>query len=306
MLVAGCLLRLAFRNSTKRWKYAAAVVPALLLGAAAYPRGPHNTLYTDRSFFGIYRVTLNKGPAHVLYHGSTIHGAQLLDSPLSPVTYYHVNGPVGQVLKTLQQADTTRNVGAVGLGTGSILCFARPKEHWTFFEIDWHVWRIARTNGLFSFLSSCPVKPQVILGDARLTVAREPSNKFSLLVLDAFSSDAIPVHLMTKESFAVYKRVLNEHGLLLVHISNRRLDLEPVVGALAKDAGLIALIRNHDLPNDVQNKTFEYGSDWVIVAKHREDLGPLLTDVRWRKLREAPHDQMWTDDYSNLLSVIKW
>jgi hypothetical protein len=111
---------------------------------------------------------------------------------------------------------------------------------------------------------------------------------------------------MTKESFAVYKRVLNEHGLLLVHISNRRLDLEPVVGALAKDAGLIALVRNHDLPNDVQNKTFEYGSDWVIVAKHREDLGPLLTDVRWRKLREAPHDQMWTDDYSNLLSVIKW
>jgi len=223
-----------------------------------------------------------------------------------PVTYYHPNGPVGQVFKSLQQADTTRNVGAVGLGTASILCYSRPHEHWTFFEIDWHVWRIARTNSLFSFLQNCPAKPRVVLGDARLTIAREPSAKYSMLVLDAFSSDAIPVHLMTREAFSVYKRVLTEHGLLLVHISNRRLDLEPVVGALAKDAGLSALIRNHDVPEKAQNDTFEYGSDWVVVAKHPEDFGALATDTRWRKLSESPRDKLWTDDYSNLLSVIKW
>jgi spermidine synthase len=222
------------------------------------------------------------------------------------VTYYHVNGPVGQIFHSLQQSDSTRNVGAVGLGTGSILCYARPHEHWTFFEIDWHVWRIARTPGLFSFLEDCPVKPRVVLGDARLTIAKEPAAKYSLLVLDAFSSDAIPIHLMTREAFVSYKRVLTEHGLLLIHVSNRRLDLEPVVGALARDAGLSGRIRNHDLANEIQNKTFEYGSDWVLLAKHPEDLGVTLTDSRWRGLEAAPLNKIWTDDYSNLLSVIKW
>lgn len=307
MLVIGCLLRLAFPKSGRSYRIPLVLVPALLLfRAAAFPRAQPGTLYTDRSFFGIYRVTLNRGPSHVLYHGSTIHGAQLLDSPQAPVTYYHVNGPVGQVFHALQQTDTTRNVGAVGLGTASILCYSRPGERWTFFEIDWHVWRIARTPGLFSFLDTCRVKPSVVLGDARLTIAKEPTAKYSMLVLDAFSSDAIPVHLMTREAFGVYMRVLNAHGLLLVHISNRRLDLEPVVGALARDAGLTALVRHHDPQTDVQNKTFEYGSDWVVLAKHPEDLGPLATDARWRKLREAPPGRIWTDDYSNLLSVIKW
>jgi hypothetical protein len=306
MLVVACLVRLIFRKPRWMLRLALAGIPAVVLGIAAYPRAQPGTIYTDRSFFGIYRVTLNKGNAHTLYHGSTIHGAQLLDSPLSPVTYYHVNGPVGQVFHSLQQADTTRNVGAVGLGTASILCYSRPHEHWTFFEIDWHVWRIARTPGLFSYLDKCQAKPRVVLGDARLTIAKEPAGKYSLLVLDAFSSDAIPVHLMTREAFASYKRVLTEHGLLLVHISNRRLDLEPVVGALAKDAGMFALIRNHDLANDIQNRTFEYGSDWVVVARQAEDFGPLATDTRWRKLRASAPDKMWTDDYSNLLSVIKW
>jgi hypothetical protein len=306
MLAVGCLLRVVFRRTRSRFQVPLAVIPALLLAIAAFPRAQPGLLYTDRSFFGIYRVTLNKGPAHTLYHGSTIHGAQLLDSPLAPVTYYHVNGPVGQVFHLLQQSDTTRNVGAVGLGTASILCYSRPHEHWTFFEIDWHVWRIARTSGLFSFLKNCNVKPQVVLGDARLTIAKEPTAKYSLLVLDAFSSDAIPVHLMTREAFKVYKRVLNEHGLLLVHISNRRLDLEPVVGALAKDAGMTSLIRNHEPGTEVEQKTYEYGSDWVVLAKHPEDLNALQTDTRWRKLYAAPPNRIWTDDYSNLLSVIKW
>ena len=306
MLFVACLVRLIFQKPRFATRLILAGVPALLLAIAAYPRKSVGTLYTDRSFFGIYRVTRNKGPAHVLYHGSTIHGAQLLNQPRSPVTYYHANGPVGQVFHSLQESDTTRNVGAVGLGTGSILCYARPHEHWTFFEIDWHVWRIARTPGLFSFLQKCPVRPQVVLGDARLTIAKEPTSKYSLLVLDAFSSDAIPVHLMTREAFASYKRVLTEHGLLLVHISNRRLDLEPVVGSLARDAGMFALVRNHDLANEVQNKTFEYGSDWVVVAKHAEDLGSLAADPRWRKLRESARNKLWTDDYSDLLSVIKW
>lgn len=276
--------------------------------AAFFLQHSRETIYSDRSFFGIYRVSLTAGPAHILYHGSTIHGAQFLDSArrLTPITYYHPNGPVGQVFHSLQQDKPTRSVGVVGLGTGSILCYSRPGERWTFFEIDPHVRRIAATRSLFTFLSDCPVRPRIVIGDARLTLAREPASRYSMLVLDAFSSDAIPVHLLTKEALAVYRRVLDDHGILLVHISNRRLNLEPVVSALAHDAGMPALIRSHDAKTAAQDRAFEYGSDWVVVAKHASDLAPLASDPRWRALRPPRPSDLWTDDYSNLFNVIKW
>ena len=307
MLVVGCLLRVVFRKSGRVERIPLVIAPSLLLAASGlFPGRERATIFADRSFFGVYRVDYSFGPAHILYHGSTIHGAQLLESPLMPITYYHRNGPVGQVFKSLQQNLTSRNVGVVGLGTGSILCYSRPGEHWTFFEIDSHVERIARTPKLFSFLSACSVKPRIVLGDARLTLAREPDARYSMLVLDAFSSDAIPVHLMTREAMRVYDRVLDDHGILLVHISNRRLDLEPVVGALARDGGMTALIRNHEVSGSVQDKTFEYGSDWVVLAKRPDDIDVLRRDKRWRSLDAAPASRVWTDDYSNLLSVIKW
>ncbi|HEX6576442.1 MAG TPA: fused MFS/spermidine synthase [Gemmatimonadaceae bacterium] len=306
MLVAGMLLRMAFRNNKAHNQLPLVAIPALLLAAAGLFGKSRETIFTDRSFFGIYRVTLNAGPTHILYHGSTIHGAQFLNRPPTPVTYYHPNGPVGAVFRTLQTDRTARNVGVVGLGTGSILCYAKAGEHWTFFEIDAHVERIARNPRLFSFLSQCAAKPTVVLGDARLTLAREPAGRYSLLVLDAFSSDAIPVHLMTREAMHLYDQVLEEHGLLMVHISNRRLDLEPVVGRLADDIGMFAIVRDDDVPNDRQDKDYEYSSTWVVLSKHKEDIDALAADKRWRPLREAPPDKTWTDDYSNILSVIKW
>jgi hypothetical protein len=306
MLVTGCLLRIVFRETRRPNRIPLIIVPALLLAAAGLiSRKQRGTIYTDRSFFGIYRVALSVGPAHILYHGSTIHGAQLLNSPLTPVTYYHRNGPVGEVFDSLQRG-IRRRVGVVGLGTGSILCYSRPGDSWTFFEIDPHVERIARTPALFSFISGCSVKPRVIPGDARLTLAHQPDGAFSILVLDAFSSDAIPVHLMTREAMRIYDRVLAPDGILLVHISNRRLDLEPVVGALARDGAMSALIRNHDVASSVQDRTFEYGSDWVVLARRAADIDVLRRDTRWRPLIAATRDQLWTDDYSNLLSVIKW
>jgi hypothetical protein len=282
-------------------------IAAIAIAGLFFQRS-RETIFTDRSFFGIYRVTSNAGPAHVLYHGSTIHGAEFLDSArrLTPITYYHPNGPVGAVFRSLQQNMPGRNVGIVGLGTGSILCYSKPGEHWTFFEIDPHVAAIARTKSLFSFMSDCAVKPRVVFGDARLTLAREPVGRYSLIVLDAFSSDAIPVHLLTREALTLYRRALDDHGILLVHISNRRLELEHVVGALALDAGLYALVQDYDVPTAKETKDYDYGSDWVVLAKHPEDLSPLVGDWRWRPVRAAPRSKLWTDDYSNLLSVIKW
>jgi hypothetical protein len=266
------------------------------------------TLFTDRSFFGIYRVARATGGVNVLYHGTTIHGAQFQDSArrLKPVTYYHPNGPVGDVFMKLRPQLPGNRFGIVGLGTGSILCYSRPGDEWTFFEIDPHVEAIARNPLLFTFMSECAVKPRIVLGDARLTLAREPWGSYSMLVLDAFSSDAIPVHLLTREAFALYERVLADKGILMVHISNRRLDLEPVVGRLAKDAGLVATIRNHDVPNERQNTEYDYGSDWVVLARERADLGPLVAEDQWRDVAVDSRRRTWTDDYSNLLSVIRW
>jgi hypothetical protein len=302
--VIAIAIALALQGSAVRFGLSVAA----LVAAGILFQHDRETIFRDRSFFGIYRVTNNYGPTHILYHGSTIHGAEFLDSArkYQPITYYHRDGPVGEVFDSLQRNIVNRQVGAVGLGTGSILCYSKPGEAWTFFEIDPHVLAISGNPRFFSFLSGCAVKPRIVLGDARLTIAREQPKRYSLLILDAFSSDAIPIHLLTRQAVASYKRVLRDDGMLLVHISNRRLRLEPVVGALAADAHLYALIRNHEVPNTVQDTAYEYGSDWVILARRESDLSPLTHDSRWRPVHRGGRSQLWTDDYSNLFSVIKW
>lgn len=287
-------------------RFGLAVAAIAIAGIAVQPG--RATLYSDRSFFGIYRVARATGPVNILYHGTTIHGAQFTDSArrLIPITYYHPSGPVGQVFMELAPEFTDRDIGIVGLGTGSILCYARPGQRWTFFEIDPNVERIARNDSLFTFLSSCPVQPRMVFGDARLTLTKEPHGTYALLVLDAFSSDAIPVHLLTREAIALYERLLTDRGVLMLHISNRRLDLEPVVADLAADAGLVALLRNHEVPNQRQDSAYDYGSDWVVLARSEEHLGKLTTDPLWTKLEPTGNSRPWTDDYSNIIGVIRW
>ena len=302
--VLAVLFIIALMPSSARFGVAIASV-----GVAGYLLvGNRATLFSDRSFFGIYRVARGVGPVHLLYHGTTIHGAQFLDSArrLTPVTYYHPDGPVGDVFRVLQSRPGPRIIGAVGLGTGSILCYSRPGETWTFFEIDPEVAKIARNTRYFSFLSDCAVKPRIVFGDARLTLAREPAGTYSVLVVDAFSSDAIPVHMLTREAVALYQRLLRDDGLLMLHISNRRLDLEPVVAELAADAGLEAIINNHHVSDSTQNRTYNYGSDWVVLARDTTHFGPLASDSLWSRLVPTRRRRPWTDDYSNILSVIRW
>jgi hypothetical protein len=276
---------------------------ATLVGAGRLREHNDDVLFTDRSFFGVYKVVRDHN-ATLLYHGNIVHGGQLDSLPLEPTTYYHPAGPLGQVFDSIPPASKTRNVAVVGLGTGSILCYSKPGDRWTFFEIDPLVEAIASNARLFTFLSNCAVKPRIVIGDARLKMSRESGHQYSIIVLDAFSSDAIPVHLLTREAFAVYERLLAEHGLLLVHISNGRLDLEPVVDALAKNAGMVALVRDFDPLEPLSYRRLKYASHWVILARTRTDLISLADDRRWRNLRSGRH--LWTDDYSNLVSIIKW
>jgi len=280
---------------------------AVALAGPVFFEKSSDLLYADRSFFGAYRVE-GSSRSNVLMHGTTIHGAQFVNSAqrLEPTTYYHTNGPAGQLFAALNDRLTGGHVAAVGLGTGTLLCYSKPGQTWSVFEIDSHVEAIARNKQYFTFTSDCAVKPTIILGDARLTLAKEPSARYSVLVLDAFSSDAIPVHLLTREALALYLRVLNPTGVLLVHISNRHLGLEPVLAALAKNAGLVALIGEHDVDDDREKAELDYSSDWVVLAHRKEDLGPIAGDSRWREVKARSQRDLWTDDYSNVLDVIKW
>lgn len=295
---------LAFSGSPLRFGASLAVIA--IIGTIRYERS-EKVMYADRSFFGAYRVIRGPGPSNILAHGTTIHGAQFIDAARrrDPVTYYHQKGPVGQLFEALQQRLQNKRIGVVGLGAGTLLCYSKPGQEWTFFEIDPLVESIAGNRKYFTFLKECMVQPRVVIGDARLTLTREPAKRFALLIVDAFSSDAIPVHLLTCEALRVYKRALEDDGVLLIHISNQNLSLEPVVAAVAADAGLVAFLGAHTAPVRAEWRDLEYSSDWVALAARKEDLGGLVTDRRWKRLGTSGR-QPWTDDYSNVFSVIRW
>ncbi len=166
--------------------------------------------------------------------------------------------------------------------------------------------KIARNTRYFSYLEECRPDARVVLGDARLSLAREPHEHYALLVLDAFSSDAIPVHLLTREALALYLEVLAEGGVLLVHISNRYVVLEPVLAALAEDAGLVGLIQEYEPTAEAEARELAYPSDWVVLAREEAAFGELLDDSRWRPLSQADAGRVWTDDFSNIFSALAW
>jgi spermidine synthase len=233
-------------------------------------------------------------------HGSTMHGEESLqpDRRGQAMSYYHRTGPIGQTLDAL--ADRLQRVAVVGLGAGSLAAYARPGEAWTFFEIDPAVERLARDRRYFTFLDTCGDRCHVVLGDARLTLEDMKAARFDVIVLDAFSSDAIPTHLVTRQAFELYVERLETEGVLALHISNRHLRLEPLLGAIARDLGLVARVQFDARPGDADARS----SNWIVMARSLEALGPLAVDDRWQTA-ETGAMAVWTDDYSNLLSVFE-
>jgi hypothetical protein len=228
---------------------AAAALATVCAGSVFVQHSVH-LLAADRSFFGVYRVFEKAGGRfHVLSHGTTLHGQEDRSSTgCEPLSYYARSGPVGDVFAELARAGRNpRRVAVIGLGTGSLACYSAPSSDWTFYEIDPMVESIARNERYFSFLAHAPGSVTVVQGDARVSLAHA-AGSYDVLVLDAFSSDAIPVHLLTQEAVRLYVSTLDPRGLLLVNISNRHLDLRPVVAALARDAKLVAFARFDDRP----------------------------------------------------------
>lgn len=264
-----------------------------------------NVLLQERSFFGVYRVR-RIAEYNVLQHGTTTHGGQSrqLERRLEPLTYYSTEGPLGDLFRHVAQHDN-RRVAMVGLGTGTIACYGRPGEHWTFYEIDPLVERIARTPRLFTYLRDCPPRTNVVIGDARLSLRLAADGEFDVIVLDAFSSDAIPAHLITKEALALYLRKLNDDGVVAFHISNRYLDLRPVLMGLMNDAGAHGALGERGFDDSGRVKLY-YGSRWIVISKRADVLAELVKLDGWYQLGEWEETRLWTDDYTDVLGVMKW
>jgi spermidine synthase len=239
--------------------------------------------------------------------GDTVHGAEVLgQSPPEPIGYHDRTGPFGQLYDELLPSDATNSpVAVLGLGAGVMACYAHPGQQWTFYEIDPLVERIARNTNLFTYLSDCPGQHNVVLGDARLKIAEAPDNEYGMIVGEAFSSDAIPVHLTTREAVDLYLRKLKSDGVLVMDISNRHLMLEPVVGDLAQDRGLVCYAQ---LDTQTEGIPHKLASHFTVLARNTEDLGGVPNDPRWRPCRSNPDpsQSVWTDDFSNLVSTFAW
>ncbi len=203
-------------------------------------------------------------------------------------------------------APLAAKVGVIGLGTRSLACYGVPAQQFTFCEIDPAVIRIARDTGYFTFLRICPPEVRIVLGDARLSLAAAADAYYGLLVLDAFSSDAIPGHLLTREALVLYEPKLAAPGLLAIHISNNHLDLEPALANPAHDAGLLAVARFDERVGPDEARAGKTPSRWVVLARRPEGLRGLADDPRWHPLAPRPDKTLWTDDFSNLLEVIRW
>jgi spermidine synthase len=197
-------------------------------------------------------------------------------------------------------------VAIIGLGTGSAAGYANPRQHWTFYEIDPAVERIARDSRYFTFLKDCPAKVSVVLGDARLSLANVTDHSYDLIVLDAFSSDAIPIHLLTREALELYLSKLSKSGVLVFHISNRYLDLKPILGNLANHLNLVCLAQDDMELSEDEKKAKKAPSTWAVMAHRPSDLSQLAADPRWKHLSASPKSTFWTDDFSNIVSVFKW
>ena len=260
-----------------------------------------------RSFFGVYTV-LDRGDVRELMHGTTLHGAQSLRPGLRyrPTTYYAPESGVGRVMDAAPELfGGQARIGVVGLGTGTLACYAQPGQHWTFFEIDPLVVRIARSD--FTWLERCARDAAIELGDARLRLEAGPAARFDLLAVDAFSSDAIPLHLLTREALVAYGRTLRPGGVMLIHISNRFLRLEPPLAGSVRALGWVAMVHDHRLGLAPEGAP-DSASTWVLVARNQADLERIMASVdrfEWRPPDAPRPARGWTDQRADLLGALR-
>lgn len=266
-------------------------------------------IHRERSFFGSFHVVRGReGVMHQLVHGTTVHGMQIAGKEAIhrtlPLTYYFPTGPIGQIFQSIRGTPALQSVGIVGLGVGVLASYAEKKQEFTFYEIDPAIDRVARNPFLFSFLSDAEARSsqiQVVIGDARLKLREAPDAKYGMLVLDAFTSDCVPVHLLTREAIREYLEKLKPEGILVFHISNNYVNLEPVLASAARDLGLVAFIQRDTRLSAEETRRGKSPSIWMMMSRSVDPLQPILKNGRWKASSAQQDVDTWTDEQSNLL-----
>jgi spermidine synthase len=280
---------------------------AVMLGSVVYSETQNRTLHVERNFFGTLSVKLDhESGTRILYHGNTIHGRQFINPvyQTEPLSYFHREGPLGLIFDAFNANAASPNVAVVGLGTGSMLCYSFAGQRWTFYEINPAVVRLARTPEYFTYLEKCAAAyTDIVVGDARLKLQNAPDQLYGLIVLDAFNSDAIPVHLLTQEAIDLYMSKLATGGMLAFHISNRSLRLDGVLADLAEHNGAMSLSFADGEFDPVGGKD---PSEWLVMARNSPAFDSLAQDPRWRVVQGRIDADVWTDDFSNILRVFRW
>ena len=307
--VGGLSALLALGLNANRWKIFATVAVALLL-TRAYP-ADDGRVETVRSFFGVHKIVVTPhGQYHVLMHGTTIHGAEKFrnddGTPVTgrpePITYYHKAGGIGQAVNAIRERKgAPLRVAVIGLGSGSLTCASEPGEDWKFFEIDQTMVDSARDPKYFSYIRKCEPDLKPVIGDARLTFAKEPRGTYDVIIVDAYSSDAIPIHLATEEAMEIYRDKLAPHGAVVMHVSNRHLELESVVVGIAKANDLKSWVYSEDTGRDAE---YIFSTTVVVSAREQADVGKLAASDKWTLTRAKESQRVWTDDYSNIVGAL--
>jgi hypothetical protein len=306
--VIGMIIALLLRAD--RLKLLATVVLALAL-IRFYPPDDGRT-ETVRSFFGVHKIVVTpNGQYHVLMHGTTIHGAEkyLNDdgTPVTgrpePISYYYKDGGIGQAITAVRtRKGAPLRVAVIGLGSGSLTCASQPGEDWKFFEIDQSMVDTARDPKYFNYIQKCEPDLKPVIGDARLTFAKEPDGVYDLIIVDAYSSDAIPIHLATEEAMEIYKEKLAPQGAVVMHVSNRHLELASVVVGIADANDMKSWVFSEDSGRDNE---YIFSTNVVISARADADVGTIaLPSSQWTLTEPEDNQRVWTDDYSNVLGAV--
>ena len=272
------------------------------------PLGSQNVLFQQRDFFGVHKVVTGvAGDRHELIDGGVIHGVQLTDPSVrdTPAAYYSPFGPVGDFFSAESAVDGAWSIAAIGLGAGSISCYAQPGQSWTYYEIDPTVVQIARNPSLFTFLSDCTPNAKVRLGDGRITMASAPDRTYDVIVVDAFGGDAVPVHLLTREAIELYLAKLRPDGVLLFNISNKYVDIATVLSGEAAALDLVSYVKADVDVTPSHAALGQFPSAWLVMSRDSRNLKSLPEMPGWQPQTASGESSVWTDDFSDLLTVMR-
>jgi len=307
LLLTACLGAIGF-SYLRTFRQIAFGLGAVLLISGALFHNQYRYEFRQRNFFGTLRVTPSPdGRLTLFYHGTTLHGAQRRtpDGGAEPLTYFHANSPLGQMFAALTH-QPPRRAAVFGLGVGSMAAYNRAGDAMTFYEIDPDVEAVARREEWFRYLSDAAGSVKVVVGDARIALSAAPDQAYDLLIQDAFSSDMIPFHLLTAEAFELYFKKLRPDGVFVLNITNRHINLEPLLAELFHKYNMTSMLWRDAQTHRELEAEYRFPSAWVIASRRKDALAPFLADARWRPLQRRSGMRLWTDDYSNLFSVLKW